>query len=105
MSLPTLHDTLRHIIRSMAFRSEDDQRRALLSVDAHERQFGTADTDAYQVELDKQNAAAARAANPDAPETADERANRLEAELARTQALLRAQTSGATPAVTPPPVA
>jgi len=91
MRLPTLHDTLRHIIRSIAWRDEEGQRAALLSVDAHEREFGTSDTDAHQAELEKRARAAARIANPSLPETDAERAARLEAELTRLQAQVLAQ--------------
>jgi|SRR5215471_1031327 len=80
MSLPSLHDTLRHLIRGSRFADEDQQRAALLSVDAHEHEFGTSDTEAYQAELDERAVAARREAHPDAPETDAERAARLEAE-------------------------
>lgn len=102
MSLPTFHDTIRHIVRSMAFRDESEKRNALLAVDAHERTFGTSDTDAHVAELEAQAKAAARAANPDAPETAEEKAARLEAENTRLQALVAAaQTRPAMPGNTP----
>lgn len=105
MTLPTLHDTLRHIIRSIAWRDQENQQRALLSVDAHERQFGTADTDAYAEELRKQ----AEAALPPTPEalalqaaqSAEERARAAEAEVTRLQALVAAQSR---PSVEPPAV-
>ena len=105
MNLPTLHDTLRHLIRSVAWRDQENQQRALLSVDAHERQFGTADTDAYAEELRKQ----AEAALPPTPEalaiqaaqTAEERARAAEAEVTRLQALIAVQSR---PTATPPEV-
>lgn len=87
----TLHDVIRFLVRSNAFPDEEQKRAALLAVDAHEKGFP--DVETYQVELDKQAALAARAANPDAPETDAEKAARLEAENVRLQALVRAQTS------------
>jgi hypothetical protein len=107
MSLPSFHDTVRAMIRGWNWRDEQAQRDALLSVDAHEREFGTSDTDAHQAELDKQARASARQANPNLPETDAEKAARLEAENTRLQAQIAAQ-SGARPAqpaardVTPP---
>ena len=89
----TLHDVIRFLVRGSFFPSEEQQRAALLAVDAHEKGFPDAET--YQVELDKQAAVAARAANPDAPETDAEKANRLERENVRLQALVAAQTRGA----------
>jgi hypothetical protein len=93
MSLPSLHDTLRHLVRGAAFADEQGKRDALLSVDAHEREFGTTDTERYQAELDEQAAATRREQNPNTPETDAEKARRLEAENTRLQAQLQAQRS------------
>lgn len=103
MTLPTFHDAIRHIIRSIPWRDQEQQQRALLAVDAHERQFGTADTDAYADELAKQ-AAAALPPTPEAlalqqAQSAEERARVAEAEVIRLQALVRVQTQ---PTATPP---
>lgn len=86
----TLHDVLRFLVRGYHFPDEEGKLQALLTVDAHEK--GYPDLESYQVELAKQAAAAARAANPDAPETDAEKAARLEAENVRLQALVQAQT-------------
>ena len=86
----TLHDVVRFLVRGSYFPDEEQQRRALLAVDAHEKGFPDAET--YEVELAKQAAVAARAANPGAPETDAEKAARLEAENVRLQALVAAQT-------------
>jgi hypothetical protein len=87
MSLPSFHDTLRHLVRGGAFHDEEGKQAALLAIDANEK--GYSDTDAYAEELRKQAAAQRAEAGQETP---DERAARLEADNVRLQALVNAQT-------------
>ena len=85
--MTTLHDVIHTLIRGgHTFSDEENQRRAHLAVDAHAA--GYPDAESYQAELDKQAAAARRESG--APETAEDRAARLEAENEQLRATLNA---------------
>lgn len=95
--MTTMYDVLRYLIRGGMPNTEENQRLALLAIDAHERGF--ADAESWQAELDKQAQAGAAAPNPPASTTAEERAAAAEAENVRLQALLNARAGkAATPA-------
>ena len=83
----TLHDVVRFLVRGSYFPDEEQQRRALLAVDAHEKGYPDAET--YEAELAKQAAATRQAAGEETPE---EKIARLEADNVRLQALQQAQT-------------
>jgi hypothetical protein len=98
MSLPSFHETLKHVVRSSAFRDDSEKQAALMAIDAHERGYEGPDaTDQYAAELAKQ-AAANRVST--GQETDAEKIARLEADNVRLQALQAAQTR---PTVQPPP--
>lgn len=92
----TLHDVVRFLVRGSYFPDEEQQRRALLAVDAHEKGYPDAET--YEAELAKQAAANRQATGE---ETAEEKSTRLEAENVRLQALVAAQTRQTPVAPTP----
>lgn len=90
----TLHDVVRWLVRGGMPNTEENQRLALLAIDAHEKGFPDAET--YQAELDKQRAAALAQAGPQPGESDADKAARLEARNAQLEALLAAQTASAT---------
>lgn len=98
---PEFHDTLRTLVRGFHWPNEQMQQNALLSIDAHAA--GADSTDAYVKDLREREAQARRQANPDAPETDKERADRLEAELTRLRATQAAQTPHPVAPPAPPP--
>lgn len=80
----TYFDVLRHLCRTTGiFRDGEQQREALLAVDAHEQGYNSAEE--WQAELDRRAQAAEPAPAP-AAETDAQRAARLEAELERIKA-------------------
>lgn len=89
----TLHDVIRYLIRGGMPNTEENQRLALLAVDAHEKGYPDAET--YQAELDKQAAALAATQGPPAGETDAQKAARLEARVAQLEALQAAQAAPA----------
>jgi hypothetical protein len=87
----TLYDVIRNLIRGGTPNTEDNQRIALLAVDAHEK--GYADAESYQEELDRQAAAAAAQQAPQPGQTDAERARAAEARLAQLEAQMAALRS------------
>ena len=89
----TLHDVLRNLVRGRWPNTELNQRAALLAIDAHEQGFP--DSAAWEAELRRRAEMLAPVAPVSDQETPEQATARLEAENARLQALLRAQTGGA----------
>jgi hypothetical protein len=83
--MTTINDVLRHLVRGGP-NSEANIQRMLLTIDSHEKGYETLED--YEAELAKQ--AANRPLEPGQVETPEQRANRLEADNERLQALLRA---------------
>lgn len=91
-SWPTFHDVIRSLIRGRWPNTEFNQQRALMAIDAHEQGL---DTGAWAEELRRRAEVAAPVAPRNDTETVEEKIARLEAQLARAQAVVAAQAGPA----------
>jgi hypothetical protein len=94
----TIHDVWRGLVRGFP-NTEANQRRALDMIDAHQKGFETLGE--YHEELAKQREHLANQPAAAEPQSAEDRMARLEAQNARLEALLNAQT-GTTARPAPP---
>lgn len=84
----TLHDVIRNLIRGRWPNTEENQRRALLAVDAHEQGF--ADSASWEAELQRRAEVLAPTEPVSAEETDAEKIARLEADNVRLHAAQQA---------------
>lgn len=102
--MTTLHDVLRWMIRGGRPNTEENQRLALLAIDAHEN--GYPDAESWQKVLDERAAAAREQADAPPGESAEERAARAEARALQLEAQLAAAAApqaAPAPTTTPAP--